>query len=58
MSMENQEKQLQKVDVFVFLGDFLRQVKRTWVLGLALIAAEIAVDKLILSKAAPVTAVQ
>lgn len=35
--MENQEKQLQKVDVFVLLGDFLRQAKRTWLLGVALI---------------------
>ena len=34
-----EEKEQQKLDVFVLLGDFLRQAKRMFFLGLALIVA-------------------
>ena len=33
--MEIQEKELEKLDIFVLLGDFLRQAKRLWLLLLA-----------------------
>ncbi len=35
--MENQETELQKVDIFVLLEDFLRMAKRLWLLGLILV---------------------
>ena len=34
--MENEEKEQQKIDIFILLEDFLRQVKRMWILGLVL----------------------
>ena len=35
--MEFEEKEEQKLDLFVLLDDFLRQAKRLWLLGLALV---------------------
>lgn len=35
--MENEEKTLQKLDIFTLLEDFLRQAKRMWLLGMVLI---------------------
>lgn len=35
--MENEEKEQQKIDIFVLLEDFLRQAKRMWFLGLVLV---------------------
>ena len=35
--MENEEKASQKLDLFLFLNDFLRQAKRMWILGLVFI---------------------
>ncbi len=35
--MENEEKAIQKLDIFMLLEDFLRQAKRMWLLGLVLI---------------------
>ena len=35
--MENEEKAIQKLDIFTLFEDFLRQAKRMWLLGLALI---------------------
>ena len=35
--MEFEEKEEQKLDLFVLLDDFLRQAKRLWLLGLVLV---------------------
>lgn len=35
--MEMEEKEQQKLDIIVFLGDFLRQAKHLWLLGLVLV---------------------
>ena len=36
--MEFEEKEEQKLDLFVLLDDFLRQAKRLWLLGVLLVA--------------------
>ena len=35
--MEYEEKEVQKLDLFVLMDDFLRQAKRLWLLGLVLV---------------------